>query len=58
MGELTEQEVQELLENPVNIVNGSTPATENLRLVDLHNDGKDEFVVDLEDGTVRGIGYY
>lgn len=58
MEELTEQEVQELLENPVNIVNGSTPATENLRLVDLNNDGKEEFIVDLEDGTVRGIGYY
>lgn len=58
MEELTEQEVQKLLENPVNIVSGSTPATENLRLVDLNSDGKEEFIIDLEDGTVRGIGYY
>ncbi len=52
MTELNDEEIKELLKNPVEITEGATPATENLRLVD------GEIIIDLETGEVRNLADY
>lgn len=46
---LTPQEENELLEHAVEITNGATPATENLRIVKTEDNP--DVIIDLEDDT-------